>query len=110
MILELTLLALAWMALTGDWSLPALVFSGVNGVVAVGEEFDQYIDECRSAVEIEEVQQAAANAMKVLIDDQFVVIPLAGVFRIYGVSANVEGFEPHPSGLNQRWNSVSLKG
>lgn len=27
MILELTLLALAWMALTGDWSLPALVFS-----------------------------------------------------------------------------------
>ena len=31
MILELALLALAWMALTGDWSLPALVFSGALG-------------------------------------------------------------------------------
>ena len=31
MILELTLLALAWMALTGDWSLPAIVFSGALG-------------------------------------------------------------------------------
>ena len=31
MILELTLLALAWMALTGDWSLPALAFSGALG-------------------------------------------------------------------------------
>jgi multicomponent Na+:H+ antiporter subunit E len=30
-ILELTLLALAWMALTGDWSLPALAFSGALG-------------------------------------------------------------------------------
>lgn len=77
---------------------------------ALGAEFDQHIDDCRTAVTVEEVQDAAANAMKVLIDDEFVVIPLAGVFRIYGVTANVEGFEPHPSGLNQRWNSVSLKG
>jgi peptide/nickel transport system substrate-binding protein len=77
---------------------------------ALGAAFDTHIDDCRAAVTVEEVQQAAANAMKVLIDDEFVVIPLAGVFRIYGVTANVEGFEPHPSGLNQRWTSVSLKG
>ena len=31
MILEVVLLALAWMALTGDWSLPALVFSSPSG-------------------------------------------------------------------------------
>lgn len=31
MILELTLLALAWMALTGDWSLPASAFSAGLG-------------------------------------------------------------------------------
>jgi peptide/nickel transport system substrate-binding protein len=76
---------------------------------ALGAAFDAHIDDCRSAVTTEEVQEAAANAMKVLIDDEFVVIPLAGVFRIYGVTANVEGFDPHPSGLNQRWTSVSLK-
>ena len=31
MILEVSLLALAWMALTGEWSLPALVFSCALG-------------------------------------------------------------------------------
>lgn len=31
MILETLLLALAWMALTGDWSVPALVFSAAVG-------------------------------------------------------------------------------
>ncbi len=77
---------------------------------ALGAAFDTHIDDCRAAVTTEEVQDAAANAMKVLIDDEFVVIPLAGVFRIYGTIANVEGFEPHPSGLNQIWTGVSLKG
>lgn len=77
---------------------------------ALGPSFDQQIDACRAAVTTEEVQKAAANAMKVLIDDEFVVIPLAGVFRIYGLTANVEGFEPHPSGLSQNWTGVSLKG
>jgi peptide/nickel transport system substrate-binding protein len=77
---------------------------------ALGAAFDTHIDDCRAAVTTEEVQEAAANAMKVLIDDEFVVIPLAGVFRIYGTTANVEGFEPHPSGLNQLWTGVSLKG
>jgi peptide/nickel transport system substrate-binding protein len=75
---------------------------------ALGAAFDTHIDDCRAAVTTEEVQEAAANAMKVLIDDEFVVIPLAGVFRIYGVAAKVQGFEPHPSGLNQRWTSVSI--
>jgi peptide/nickel transport system substrate-binding protein len=77
---------------------------------AIGAAFDTHIDDCRAAVTTEEVQVAAANAMKVLIDDEFVVIPLAGVFRIYGLSANVEGFAPHPSAVNQRWTGISLKG
>lgn len=76
---------------------------------APGATFDAHIDDCRAAVTTEEVQTAAANAMKVLIDEEFVVIPLAGVFRLYGVSDKVEGFEAHPSGLNQRWVSVSIK-
>ena len=75
---------------------------------APGAEFDAFIDQCRSATSIEAVQEAAAGAMKVLIDQEFVVIPLAGTFRLFGVSANVEGFEAHPSGVNQRWTNVSV--
>ena len=77
---------------------------------APGAAFDEHIDDCRSAETTEEVQAAAARAMKILIDDEFVVIPLAGTFRIYGVSDTVQGFEAHPSGANQRWSNVSVNG
>ena len=76
---------------------------------APGPSFDQYIDECRSAVTTEEVQEAAAKAMKVLIDDEVVVIPLAGTFRLFGASNRVTGFEAHPSGVNQRWGGVTIE-
>jgi hypothetical protein len=48
--------------------------------------------------------------MKVLIDDEFVVIPLAGTYRRFGASSKVEGFEAHPSDVNQRWAGVSVAG
>ena len=77
---------------------------------APGQVFDVHIDDCRAALTTEEVQEAAARAMKVLIDEEFVVIPLAGTYRIYGSSDVVKGFEPHPSNLNQLWTSVSVDG
>ena len=77
---------------------------------APGPAFDAHIDMCRSAVTTEEVQAAAAAAMKVLIDEEFVVIPLAGTFRLFGLSSNVQGFEAHPSGVNQRWAGVTVGG
>jgi peptide/nickel transport system substrate-binding protein len=76
---------------------------------APGSEFDAHIDDCRSAVTVEEVQDAAAQAMKALIDDEKVVIPIAGIFRIYGASSKVEDFEAHPSSLNQRWATLSVR-
>lgn len=75
---------------------------------APGAAFDKHIDDCRAAVTPEEVQESAAMAMKVLIDDEVVVIPLAGVFRLFGASKKVQGFEAHPSGVNQRWGAVTV--
>ena len=77
---------------------------------APGEAFDEFIAQCRSAPSIEEVQEAAAGAMKVVIDDEFVVLPLAGTRQIYGVSETVADFAPHPSRLNQRWTELSASG
>lgn len=76
---------------------------------APGEAFDTFIEECRTATSTEGVQEAAASAMNLLIDEEFVVVPLAGFYRIMGVSANVdEAFEAHPSGVNQRWTSLNV--
>lgn len=75
---------------------------------APGQAFDDFIATCRSAGEIAQVQEAAAGAMNVVIDNEFVVLPLAGTRQIYGVSEKVSNFEPHPSGIAQRWNNVSV--
>ena len=77
---------------------------------APGAAFDTHIDECRTAESTEEVQQAAASAMKVLIDEEYVVIPLAGTFGLYGANARVGEFTPHPSGINQRWTALTVEG
>ena len=45
--------------------------------------------------------------MKVLIDDEIVVVPIAGTYRLYGVSGGVDGLQPHPSGVNQQWGGVT---
>ena len=79
-----------------------------GNMFAPGAAFDAHIETCRSAVAVEEVQEAAAAAVKLLIDEEFVVIPIAGTYRIYGASDSVEGVEPHPSGVNQRWTAVSV--
>jgi peptide/nickel transport system substrate-binding protein len=77
---------------------------------APGEAFDAFIGQCREATSIEGVQEAAAGAMQVVIDDEFVVLPLAGTRQIYAASERVGDFAPHPSGINQRWTELSTSG
>jgi peptide/nickel transport system substrate-binding protein len=77
---------------------------------APGAAFDEFIGQCREATSIEAVQEAAAGAMQVVIDDEFVVLPLAGTREIYAASETVGDFAPHPSGLNQRWTELSTSG
>ena len=75
---------------------------------APGPKFDAAIKQCRESTSVEDVQKAAAGAMKLLIDDEFVVIPLAGTFRLFGLSNKVLDFVAHPAGVHQRWDSVRL--
>lgn len=75
---------------------------------ALGTSFDAAIKRCREATATADVQKAAADAMKLLVDDQFVVVPLAGTFRINGISKKVMDFVVHPAGLHQRWETVKL--
>ena len=75
---------------------------------APGAKFDAAIKQCRESTTVEDVQKAAAGAMKLLIDDEFVVIPLAGVFRIWGASSKVLEFTAQPSSLQQRWDKLRV--
>ncbi len=72
-----------------------------------GPAFDAEVDKALAAKTTPEVQQAAANMMKILSNDDYLVIPLAGANRIYGMSKDVNLGDPHPSFTNQTWFSLT---
>jgi peptide/nickel transport system substrate-binding protein len=95
--------------------LPALLFSkkGLFGpgdyqrMFAPGGNFDRLINKALSAPSDEAVQSLTAQAMAAIIDDDAIVVPLAGISQI-SASKNVTGFEPHSSALQVRYDRVAL--
>jgi peptide/nickel transport system substrate-binding protein len=77
---------------------------------APGEAFDAAIKRSFEATDIAEVQAAAAEAMNIVINEERVVVPLCGFYRIVGHSDVVTAFELHASGVNQRWSSLQVNG
>lgn len=77
---------------------------------APGEAFDTEITRSREATDIAEVQEAAAQAMNIVINEERVVVPLCGFYRIIGHSETVTAFDLHASGVNQRWTSLRVNG
>lgn len=101
--------------------LPALLFSSPDpeaddeansyaNLFSPGEEFDSIIAQCSVSPTTADVKVAAAEAIGVVVDSDIVAVPIAGIYRIFGAKASVTGFEPHPSGTNQRWTSIVLEG
>ena len=77
--------------------------------VYAGPEFDAIIDQALRTASIAEVRRLAADAMRLLIDQEAIAIPLAGIYRIFGVRAEVDGFRPHPARLHADWTTVSVR-
>ncbi len=100
--------------------LPTLLFfSGTGGgggsapyqsLFAPGAKFDELLAPSLTEPDPAKARQHVANAMHEAIDVQAVVLPLAGVFRTYGMSSKVQGFVPHPSFLAVRWEGVGITG
>ena len=70
--------------------------------------YDDAIDACDGAPNIDEAAKQSANAIHVAVDEARVVIPLVGITRIYAARANVKDFTPHPVRLHVRWESLSV--
>lgn len=97
--------------------LPVLLFysagTGASGpyqsLFAPGPAFDRLIRPSLTSPDPHVVRKATAQAMAYLIDDDAVVVPLAGLYNVYAMTAGVQGFVPHPSDLSVRWAPVSLR-
>lgn len=96
--------------------LPTLLFytggSGASAqytkLFAPGAKFDEILAPAVVEPNADKTQSIVADAMHQLIDVDKVVIPLAGLFQIYGMKKNVQGFTPHPSFISLRWDGVSV--
>jgi len=95
--------------------LPALLFSekGLFGpgdyqkMFAPGGKFDTTINKALSAPDEAGVKSLVAQAMHTLIDEEAIVVPLAGVSQI-SASKGITGFVAQPSGLQVRYDRVAL--
>lgn len=98
--------------------LPALLFwsvglfgdIGYQQLFAPGDEFDALIEEALASPDPAEVKEIVGNAMHVLIDQEAVVIPLAGLYRINVLTEEVQDFQTQPSQLQIRFDTVSMGG
>jgi peptide/nickel transport system substrate-binding protein len=96
--------------------LPVLLFcncgSGASadyvGLFGPGPAFDNLITPALSEVDLDKVRKETADAMHLLIDEQAVVVPLAGIPRVSAMKKQVQGFVAHPSSINTRWDSISI--
>jgi len=76
---------------------------------APGPAFDQLLTSALTQAEPVAERADVANAMHLLVDQEAVVVPLAGIFGIYGLGKGVEGFVPHPSFVNLGWDRIGRK-
>lgn len=97
--------------------LPTLLFytgagssggGGYQALFAPSGKFDQLLAPALTEPNPDTVRKDVADAMHEFIDVQAVGIPLAGVYRVYGLSSKVKGFVPHPAFLHVRWDTVSV--
>ena len=90
---------------------PASSGSGVyQGIAAPGQRFNELIEPSITEPDLAKAQQSVARALNEAITNEAAVLPLAGIFRIYGMKSSVQGFTPHPSFLNVSWLGVGVTG
>lgn len=75
-------------------------FFGPGGAV------DTDIANALAATSDTEAAQDIAMALHEWVDNDKVLVQLAGLSRIYGLRSNIAGFQPHASNVNQNWTTV----
>lgn len=90
------------------WSIGLFGNIGYQPVFAPKGRFDEVIARAVATPDEEELKELTAEALHILIDQEAIVIPLAGVVTVNVLDQNVEGFEAAPSGLHNRYDTVYI--
>ncbi len=73
-------------------------------------DYGALVERAATAGSRDEVQRAAAAMTAAVVSRDVLVVPLAGVFQMYGMRLGVDLAEPHPSAVNQTWATLSVSG
>ena len=72
------------------------------------EPFEFAVGKALAGASSDEARRWAAEAMRLAIDEEATVVPLAGLQRIFAAAGRVSGFVPHPSFTSQSWREIAL--
>jgi peptide/nickel transport system substrate-binding protein len=96
--------------------LPLLLFHNAAGSSAdyvglygPGGRFDEIMATTLTETDMDKVKRTTAEGMRIMIDEQAIVVPLAGIPRLYGMKRSVQGFLAHPATIHTRWDTISLQ-
>ncbi|MDP1804676.1 MAG: ABC transporter substrate-binding protein, partial [Acidimicrobiales bacterium] len=73
-------------------------------------DYSALVTQVAAAPGREEVQRLAAAMTATLVNRDFAVVPVAGVFHVYGMRKGVDLGEPHPSAISQTWLTLAPSG
>jgi len=75
----------------------------------VGAKVDAPLLEAAKTGDIARTQSLAADAMRVLIDEEYVILPIAGLYNITATSKNISGWQPHSALIHSSFAAVTKK-
>lgn len=79
-----------------------------NAYLAPGGAVDDAIDACREAESIDGAKEAAAETARLLIEDEYIYIPVGNAYRIWAHADAVEGFVAHPGLGRANFEEISV--
>ncbi len=73
-----------------------------------GGEYDELLNEALESTDVAATQELTAEAMHIQIDEEVIIVPIAGLVNIWGARAGIEGFDPHSARVHTRFSSVRV--
>ncbi|MGH7573022.1 MAG: ABC transporter substrate-binding protein [Gemmatimonadota bacterium] len=73
---------------------------------SAGPQYDQAVEAALAAPDREEAKRLTAMAIRIAVDEQVVVVPVAAAYWLFAMKDGVEGFLLHGSARHVRWAPV----
>lgn len=75
----------------------------------IGAKVDDPINQAQAAADLGRTRELVSSAMRALIDEEFVVVNIAGLYNIWAHSRSIEGLTAHSANIYTDLRTVFKK-